>query len=171
MKSSPWPVPDTAQTPLLRIGAGADERTVADPPGGLVGVAAGGGRGGEIAGAIERDRADRAVLFRFARRGQRAGRSASLHLLQIASRRRSVVKYDGATMASPAARAKASAAGPVSSTAAAGLQQPARGLHRVADVAHRADGAGRAASAPSMIEASSSCSASVFSAAPWPALK
>src|SRR6516164_4711523 len=49
---------------VVRIGSGADERGVADPAAVLVGESAGGSRGREIAGAIERDRADRAHAAR-----------------------------------------------------------------------------------------------------------
>ena len=48
---------------IAGIGAGADDRRIADAAGGLVGVAAGRGRGREMALGVARDRADRAVLL------------------------------------------------------------------------------------------------------------
>ena len=47
--------------PVLRVGAGADDRRVADASGALVGHAAGGGRRGEIAGGVARHRPDGAA--------------------------------------------------------------------------------------------------------------
>ena len=64
------------------IGAGADDRGIADPAFGLVVVAAGRSRGGEMTVGIERDGADRAVPFGLARRFERAREPALLEALE-----------------------------------------------------------------------------------------
>ncbi len=87
-----------------------------------------------------------------------------------ASTRRCVVKYAGSTIASPVACAKSSAAAPASSTtrpSSSTARAALTGL-RVRRTVHTAPAA---RVAPSMIEASSSCSPVSVNAAPWPALK
>ena len=68
MKYSPSPVHETAQVSIVRVGPGADDRRVADPAKLLVRRPAGGSAGREVAGLVERDCADGAVLVLVAHR-------------------------------------------------------------------------------------------------------
>src|SRR5215470_1442348 len=80
---------------IARVGARADERRVADAAAVLVGQTSGGGRGGEIPGAIERHRADSAHAQQHTGRGDErrglacgAGRGGTPCLFQFLLPRR-----------------------------------------------------------------------------------
>ncbi len=88
MKNSPWPVPDTAHD-SCRIGAGADDRRVADAPVELVGDTAGRGGRGEVTRRVERHRAHGPHALRGGgpegeRCGGRTGRGRALLFLELA---------------------------------------------------------------------------------------
>ena len=86
---------------VVGIGAGADDRRIADPAPALAGEAAGRGRGGDMALLVERDRADRAVFEVRRRNARRSGRARS----SSSWRRRSAVwKYSGGACSSPCSR-------------------------------------------------------------------
>ena len=151
------PGPGNRAGAIVGIGSGADDRRIADAPRQLAGIAAGRGRGGEIAFLVERHRADRAVMILQVPRQRRAAQSR----VEIRLATRSF---------NPCRRANASAPLPASNTCRL-FSITARAASTGLRMRRTAATAPARSRSPSITEASISISPSALKHEPRPALK